>query len=85
MNVQLIIAGDDAQARACAELRGLGPGDWKQVTSENDLRGSVPMKGKTVLLYGSYRWRWVLVWREWQRIILSRGGITEEVVDARLT
>lgn len=82
--MQLIIAGSDEQARECARIKGLDRGDWKQVTSENDLRGSPPLKGRTVLLFGTYRWRWVLVWREWARIIDARGGRTEEVFDGRM-
>ncbi|MGH8074272.1 MAG: hypothetical protein ACREO4_09380 [Lysobacter sp.] len=82
--MQLIIAGDEGQAHVCAEIKGLERGEWKYVTSEEHLRG-IDLRGKTVLLFGTYRRRYMLVWREWARIIEQRGGRTEEVLDGRLT
>lgn len=82
--MQLIIAGDEGQARECAAIRGLGSDEWRYVSKEEHLRG-IDLKGKTVFLFGTYRRRYVLVWRDWVRSIHARGGRTEEVLDGRLT
>lgn len=81
--MRLIIAGDENQAHECARIKGLARGEWKYVTSEEHLRGIV-LKGNPVLLFGTYRRRYMLVWREWLSIIKQRGGTTEEVIDGRM-
>lgn len=83
--MRLIIAGDEEQARACANIKGLTREEWRRVQSVGDLQSSKLREGEPVLLFGSYRQRYVLTIREMFDVIRARGGTTEEVVDGRLT
>ena len=83
--MQLIIAGSADQARACARIKGLDPGQYIYVTNADAFRGASLSKGDTVLFFGTYRNAHMFEWRDWVQQIQRRGGRTEEVVDGRLT
>lgn len=83
--MRLIIAGTEEEARTCAEIKGLSRDEWRRVQSDNDLRGSALVRGEPVLLFGTYRQRYMLTITEMLHVVQARGGTTETVVDARLT
>lgn len=82
--MRLIIAGDDEQARRCAEIKGLARGDWKRVQGVDDLKSLKLRDGEPVLLFGSYRQRYMLSITEMLHVVKARGGTTEQVVDGRM-
>lgn len=83
--MRLIIAGSEEEARVCAEIKGLTRDEWRRVQSDNDLRSSALAAGEPVLLFGTYRQRYMLTINEMLHVIHARGHATEEVFDGRLT
>lgn len=83
--MQLIIAGNEhQQARACAEIKGLSRDEWVYVCRDEEIR-RYDLRGKTVLLFGTYKLDHMFTWRDLCRIVIARGGRLEEVLDGRLT
>ena len=79
-----IIAGDDEQARVCAEIKGLDQGEWKRLSSAESTNG-VNFKGSKVYTFGTYRQRHMFEIREMLARIERHGVRIEHVVDGRLT
>lgn len=79
-----IIAGDEQQAKECADIKGLGRDEWKRVGGLNELRGT-RLAGVTVYGYGTFRTRHMFEWREMLDCIKHHGGKFEQVIDGRLT